>query len=53
VNRAANAMYYTDPVEYPEAFNNYYAIENISSTVHTRSIESLVTELEDTTNWFR
>ncbi|KAL3450528.1 FAD-binding domain-containing protein [Aspergillus insuetus] len=53
VNRAANAMYYTDPVEYPEAFSDYYAIENISSTVHTRSIESLVTELEDTTNWFR
>jgi hypothetical protein len=46
-------MYYTDPVEYPEAFSDYYAIENISSTVQTRSIESLVTELEDTTNWFR
>ncbi|KAJ0418374.1 hypothetical protein BJY00DRAFT_287992 [Aspergillus carlsbadensis] len=53
VNRAANAMYYTDPTAYPAAFDDYYAIENISSTVHERSIKSLVTELEDTTNWFR
>ncbi|KIA75677.1 hypothetical protein HK57_00538 [Aspergillus ustus] len=54
VNRAANAMYYTEPVDHvPAAFHEYSAIENVSSTTHNRPLRDLVNELPDSTNGFR
>jgi hypothetical protein len=52
-NLVSTAMYYTEPAEHPSAFHEYYAIDNISSTTHTRSLRDLVTELPDSTNGFR
>ncbi|KAF9894655.1 hypothetical protein FE257_006543 [Aspergillus nanangensis] len=53
INKAETAVYTTQPHPYPAAYQEYYAIPNITSTTRQTTLYDVVTELPDYTNEFR